>query len=332
MGVVYRGRHLKLPREVAIKMVNARDNNDLRRLTPRFEREAFIQSQLDHPGIVKVYDYIVTEGTYYIVMEYVVGQSLAQLLRSRTAPMPIARTLRLFEQIVNAVAYAHNFVYRDQDGASHRGIIHRDLKPANILVTPDERTKITDFGIVKFANTDTTGTFGVPYGTPHYVSPEQAEGDLVDQRSDIYSLGTILYEMLTGSPPFGRADDSGARMQVLRAHIKEPPRPPSEFNPEINPEVEGIVLRALEKKPERRFATATEFLRAVRHALGSITGDNEAPSGALTSSLSRLGTRNLDESATGRLHVRRSYVTQPLRAAQCAACGAEASPDQKRCE
>src|ERR671917_2946511 len=156
MGVVFRGRHTKLPREVAIKSISPRAGSDLRSLRHRFEREAFIQSQLDHPGIVKIYDYIVAEQTYYIVMEYVEGRSLAQLLKQEEGrPLVCERALSLFDQILTAVTYAHTFTYQDQDGAAHRGIIHRDLKPPNILVTPDDKIKITDFGIVKVVGSET---------------------------------------------------------------------------------------------------------------------------------------------------------------------------------
>ena len=202
MGIVYRGQHTKLPREVAIKSISPRTgDHDLRHLRHRFEREAYIQSQLDHPGIVKIYDYIVAEQTYHIVMEYVEGRSLAQLLKHEGRPLSCERALNFIDQILTAVVYAHTFIYQDQDSASHRGIIHRDLKPPNIMVTPEDRIKITDFGIVKLVGAETTDTFGASYGSPRYVSPEQAEGREVDQRSDIYSLGIILYEMLTAAPP-----------------------------------------------------------------------------------------------------------------------------------
>src|SRR5918912_3103877 len=115
MGVVYRGRHTKLPREVAIKSINASDSSDLRRLRPRFEKEAYIQSQLDHPGIVKIYDYVVAEQTYYIVMEFVEGRSLAQVLARETRPFPLERALDIFEQILDAIGCAHTFAYQDQD-------------------------------------------------------------------------------------------------------------------------------------------------------------------------------------------------------------------------
>ena len=151
MGVVYRGRHEKLPRVVAIKSISPRGTHDLRRLRHRFEREAYVQAQLDHPGIVKIYDYIVSEQAYFIVMEYVEGRSLAQLIAEHPAGLPAERALDLFEQILDAVSYAHTFVYRDEGGQAHRGIVHRDLKPPNIMVTPGDRIKITDFGIVSWS-------------------------------------------------------------------------------------------------------------------------------------------------------------------------------------
>jgi hypothetical protein len=338
MGEVFRGRHTKLPREVAIKSISPRARaQDLRSLRHRFEREAFIQSQLDHPGIVKIYDYIVAEQIYYIVMEYVEGSSLAQLLAHETRPLTAERALYLFDQILTAVAYAHSFTYKDQEGNSHRGIIHRDFKPANLLVTPQDRVKITDFGIVKLVGADTTDTFGTGYGSPRYVSPEQAQGLPVDQRSDLYSLGVILYEMLAGAPPFGNAEDKLTRTEVLRAHAERAPRPPSEINREVTPEVEAIILRALEKEPANRFQTAAEFLRAVRLARARDAGDviEEAQATVATQVFRPVGTHELDGSEVGGDHtVRQSYATQPIHGRACAACGAEAEgvePDCRVC-
>src|SRR5215204_5858838 len=273
MGVVYRGRHEKLPRVVAIKSINPRGAHDLRRLRHRFEREAYVQAQLDHPGVVKIYDYIVSEQTYFIVMEFVDGRSLAQCIAEHPGGLGVERSLDLFEQILEAVSYAHTFVYRDENGATHQGIVHRDLKPPNIMVTDGDRIKVTDFGIVKLVGASATDTSKIAYGSPRYVSPEQAAGEHLDQRSDIYSLGVILYEMLTGEPPFGGrvgAKDGWARTEILKAHREQPPRPPTELNPEVPLAVERVVMRALEKKPERRFASAADFLRAVRKARGRV--------------------------------------------------------------
>jgi serine/threonine protein kinase len=331
MGVVYRGQHTKLPREVAIKSINPRaGDHDLRHMRHRFEREAFIQSQLDHPGIVKIYDYIVAEQTYYIVMEYVEGRSLAQLIKQEEGrPLACERALSLFDQILTAVTYAHTFTYRDQDGATHRGIIHRDLKPPNILVTPDDKIKITDFGIVKVVGSETTDTFGGGYGSPRYVSPEQAEGLEVDQRSDIYSLGVILYEMLTGGPPFGNEREPLTRTEILRAHVELPPPLPTEINPLIPLEVESIILCALEKDPAGRYATATDFLRAIRTArerdLSDVTEEVEAP----PKTYRPVGTHELYESVDNT--VRQDYITQPIRSGSCAACGTEAQADEEYC-
>ncbi len=329
MGVVYRGHHLKLPREVAIKSISAASQRDLRRLRSRFEKEAFIQSQLDHPGIVKIYDYIVAADTYYIVMEFVEGRSLAQLLERDVCPLPLGRALDLFEQVLEAMAYAQQFVYQDQDGSSHRGLIHRDLKPANMLITSDDRVKITDFGIVKLAGTEKTNT-GANYGSPEYVSPEQAEGAHVDPRSDIYSLGVILYEMLTGAPPFHDQGGRLSQLDIVRAHIHQPPRPPSELNQQVTPELETVILRALEKRRENRFASAAEFLAAVRRARGrEAAGPVEGDADARTARPST-GTQEVVAPTVPEV-VRESYSTQPVKALACPACGHAAEATDTRC-
>ncbi|HEX3560142.1 MAG TPA: protein kinase [Pyrinomonadaceae bacterium] len=335
MGVVYRGRHEKLPRVVAIKSINPRGTHDLRRLRHRFEREAYVQAQLDHPGIVKIYDYIVSEQTYYIVMEYVEGNSLAQVIKEHAGGLAQERALNLFEQILDAVSYAHTFVYRDEGGEMRRGIVHRDLKPPNILVAPGDRIKVTDFGIVKLVGAEATDTSKISYGSPRYVSPEQAAGEQLDQRSDIYSLGVILYEMLTGEPPFGgRADEKAerrTRTEILRAHRDEQPRPPSELNPSVTPAVERVVLRALEKKPERRFDTAADFLRALRRARG------REPGTVTASSVQTDATAALDAKETAVLGettdelLRGPYHTQPIVSEVCPACGEEVKRDDGVC-
>jgi hypothetical protein len=331
MGVVYRGQHLKLPREVAIKSINATDRRDARRLKARFEKEAFVQSQLDHPNIVKVYDYIVAEQTYYIVMEYVEGRSLAKLLAREASPLPVERALNLFEQILKALTYAQNFDYRDQGNSLHHGLIHRDLKPGNILITPDDRAKITDFGIVKLVGSEQTGTLGGAYGSPEYVSPEQAQDKPVDIRSDIYSLGVILYELLAGEPPFCCNDDARSQMEILKAHLHEPPRPPSALNPQVTPEIETVILRALEKSPERRFADAAEFWRALRRARGLDTGGLDEIENAQLASRNATGTQELFETVTKHVE-RENYETQPIGVVICAACGAKASFADRHCK
>jgi serine/threonine protein kinase len=329
MGVVYRGHHVQLPREVAIKSIDARMGSDPLRLKARFEKEAYVQSQLDHPGIVKIYDYIASEDVYYIVMEYVEGRSLAQLMTREASSLTTARALDFFEQMLAAISYAHTFVYRDQDGSMHRGLVHRDLKPANILITPQDSVKITDFGIVKLVGADATDTLG-SYGSPEYVSPEQADGKPVDQRSDIYSLGIILYEMLTGSPPFWNKTGMLSHTDIVRMHIESTPQPPSERNPRITPEIEAVILRALEKRAEHRFPTAEDFLRAVREArTHAVFGAGTQRAGAPTEQIEDASP--LTDDVSTQHASRESYITQPIGALNCPACGAKAEPGDRNC-
>jgi serine/threonine protein kinase len=331
MGVVYRGHHLQLPREVAIKSIDARNQEALTRLKHRFEKEAFVQSQLDHPGIVKVYDYIVDERAYYIVMEYVEGRSLAQLLAQGARPLSVNRALDFFEQMLAAISYAHEFVYLDRDGSTHRGLVHRDLKPANILITPEGNVKITDFGIVKLVGAEATDTLGDSYGSPEYVSPEQAEGLTVDQRSDIYSLGVILYEMLTGTPPFWNKTSTLSHTDIVRMHIERAPQPPSERDAQVTSEVEAVILRALEKNPERRFTTAQEFLQAVRRTRGHAeTFKKQRAELGPTDELAHEAISSSHD-ASIRATTRESYVTQPIGATICPMCGASVSPGDEKC-
>lgn len=333
MGVVYRGRHEKLQRAVAVKSISPKGTHDLRRLRHRFEREAFVQAQLDHPGIVKIYDYIVSEQSYFIVMEYVDGRSLAQLIKENPGGIEPERALGIFEQILSAVSYAHTFTYRDEAGATHQGIVHRDLKPPNIMVTDGDRIKVTDFGIVKLVGAEATDTSKIAYGSPRYVSPEQAAGEPLDQRSDIYSLGVILYEMLTGRPPFGPRDaPEGEKLtptEILRAHREMIPKPPAQLNHSITSSVEGVVLRALEKKPERRFATAEDFLRALRRARG-LAFDGESNAARVTSRTDEAKATGVLGETTDEL-LRDSYHTQPITHEPCPSCGESSGSEDGRC-
>jgi len=333
MGVVYRGRHEKLQRAVAVKSINPKGTHDLRRLRHRFEREAFVQAQLDHPGIVKIYDYIVSEQSYFIVMEYVEGRSLAQVIKENPDGIEPERALDMFEQILSAVSYAHTFTYRDEAGATHHGIVHRDLKPPNIMVTDGDRVKVTDFGIVKLVGAEATDTSKIAYGSPRYVSPEQAAGEQLDQRSDIYSLGVILYEMLTGQPPFGPRGEGKEKWtptEILRAHRELQPTPPSQSNPSVTQAVEAVVMRALEKKPERRFATAEDFLRALRRARGRATEPEKTSAARVTARADGAkGTGVLGET-TDELSSD-PYHTQPITHEPCPSCGESVGNDGGRC-
>ncbi|MGH9802860.1 MAG: protein kinase domain-containing protein, partial [Blastocatellia bacterium] len=262
MGELYLGRHTRLAREVIIKTIRTEDFSprQVEHLRERLEREAFVQSQLDHPNIVRVYDFIAIGDTTCIVMEYVPGRDLRKMITRETGPIPDYRALKLFKQVLAAIDYAHNFIYTDKSGARHQGIIHRDLKPANILVTPDDIVKVTDFGIVKVRGVKGGTQMGFNPGTPEYMSPEQARGRELDHRSDIYALGVVLYEMLTGRVPF-EGDGSGTSdYEIRRGHIEMAVPAMAEFYPGISSELEKIVFKSLEKNPDDRFQTARQFL------------------------------------------------------------------------
>lgn len=278
MGELYLGRHTRLAREVIIKTIRTEDFSpkQIEHLRDRLEREAFVQSQLDHPNIVRVYDFIASGDTTCIVMEYVPGRDLRKMIMRETGPIADYRALKLFKQVLAAIDYAHNFIYLDKTGARHQGIIHRDLKPANILVTPDDVVKVTDFGIVKVRGVKGGTQMGFNPGTPEYMSPEQARGRELDHRSDIYSLGVVVYEMLTGHVPF-EGDGSGTSdYEIRRGHIEMPVPPMADYYPGIPAELEKVVLKALEKEPDDRYQTAHQFRELIEEyeqtGLAKITG------------------------------------------------------------
>lgn len=262
MGELYLGRHTRLAREVIIKTIRTEDFSprQVEHLRDRLEREAFIQSQLDHPNIVRVYDFIAVGDTTCIVMEYVPGRDLRKMISRETGPIAASRAIKLFKQVLAAVDYAHHFIYQDKSGERHRGIIHRDLKPANILVTPDDHVKVTDFGIVKVRGVKGGTQMGFNPGTPEYMSPEQARGRDLDQRSDIYSLGVVFYEMLTGHVPFEDDGSGTSDYEIRRGHIELPVPPLSKYYPGVSSELEKIVFKALEKNPDDRYQTGQQFL------------------------------------------------------------------------
>jgi eukaryotic-like serine/threonine-protein kinase len=265
MGELYLGRHTRLAREVVIKTIRTEDFNprQIEHLRERLEREALTQSQLDHQNIVRVYDFIAIGETTCIVMEFVPGRDLRKMILNETGPIPPKRALHLFKQILEAINYAHNFDYLDKTGERHSGIIHRDLKPANILVTPEDLVKVTDFGIVKVRGVKGGTQMGFNPGTPEYMSPEQARGRDLDHRSDIYSLGIVLYEMLTGRVPFDVEGSGTSDYEIRRGHIELAVPPLSKFKPGIPTALETIVFKALEKNPDDRFQTASQFLEAI---------------------------------------------------------------------
>lgn len=256
MGTVYRARHLLIDRVVAVKVLSQRFVED-DAAQMRFRREAKASGRLQHPNAVAVTDFgQSSDGYVYIVMELLEGRTLREIL-AKDAPLDTARAVALMLQAAAAVGAAHE-----------AGIIHRDLKPANIFIVQNSEmpavVKVLDFGIAKLAaenweedESHTLTQVGAMIGTPRYMSPEQCDGAELTPAADVYSLGVILYEMLTGAVPFS----GSTPLAIAMKHTSELPRPPREFVSSIPPELEAVVLHALEKAPEKRPADATEFRR-----------------------------------------------------------------------
>src|SRR5215207_9964070 len=248
MADVYCAEDTQLGRKVAVKLLYRRFAED-EEFVERFRREASSAAGLQHPNIVGVFDRGEWGGTYYIAMEFLDGRTLKQLVREHGAmPPDLATDITL--QVLRAAKFAHK-----------RGVVHRDIKPHNVILDAEGRAKVTDFGIARAGASDMTET-GSIMGTAQYLSPEQAQGQPVSPRSDLYSIGVMLYELLTGRVPF----EAESPVTIALKHVSEPPIPPAELNPAISPALEAVVLRALEKDPARRFADADEFAAALQDA------------------------------------------------------------------
>jgi eukaryotic-like serine/threonine-protein kinase len=271
MAEVHRGRDLRLGREVAVKVLRsdlARDPS----FQVRFRREAQAAASLNHPAIVAVYDTgedrTGSGATPYIVMEYVEGDTLRDVLR-REGRLDPQHAMELTADICGALDFSHR-----------NGIVHRDVKPGNVMITPDGAVKVMDFGIAR-AVSDSAATMtstAAVIGTAQYLSPEQARGEGVDARSDVYSVGCLLYELVTGAPPF----TGDSPVSVAYQHVREDPRLPSSINPVIPPALDAILLKAMSKNPANRYQSAAEMrndlLRAVagqRVEATPVMGDNE---------------------------------------------------------
>ncbi|MCX7803593.1 MAG: protein kinase [Planctomycetota bacterium] len=247
MGVVYRARQLSLDRPVALKVLpKGLSNNE--EFVKRFVREARAAASLIHPNVVQVYAVGEDHGTHYFAMEFVEGASLDNLMRK-------GRRFSVAEAVEIAAAVARALVV-----ASERGIVHRDIKPGNIMIDRHGTVKVTDFGLARATGDLQNVTLpGYVVGTPAYMSPEQASGGHVDCRSDMYSLGVVLYEVLTGTSPFKSDSIAG----LIFKHLNEMPKPPGQVNPAVPPQLDAVVMKCLAKRPEDRFATPKELLRAL---------------------------------------------------------------------
>jgi beta-lactam-binding protein with PASTA domain len=240
---VYLARDLLLDRPVALKVLFPELSADAT-FVERFRREAQAAANLSHPNIVPVFDWGQSESTYFIVMEYVDGEALSAIIRSQ-GPLDQTQSASIAADIAKALSYAHR-----------HGVVHRDVKPGNVLITSDGQVKVTDFGIARAMGADEQVTqTGLVMGTATYFSPEQAQGLEVDGRSDIYSLGVVLYEMLTGRAPF----TGDSPVAIAYQHVRETPPPPRSINPAISASLEVIVSQAMAKIPAERYQTADEF-------------------------------------------------------------------------
>src|SRR6267378_2634763 len=250
MGAVYLAEQPGLGREVAIKeLLQAADPVALR----RFLQEAQVMARTSHPNLVQVHDMELQGNINYLVLEFVRGRSLRDWMNQ--APIPPPQVFAVMHGVLQALDYAHR-----------HAIVHRDMKPENVLISDEGMVKVADFGIARL--TDDTGVggtatkTGTTVGTPQYMSPEQVASSKVDGRSDLYSAGIVFYELVAGQPPFTASDTDGP-FTLMAKHVQAPPRPPSVFQPGLNPELEEVILKSLAKRPEDRFQTGQEFDEAM---------------------------------------------------------------------
>ena len=247
MADVYCAHDEHLGRDVALKMLHRRFAQD-QEFVERFRREASAAAGLQHGNVVAVYDRGEFDGTYYIAMEFLRGRTLKDLI-TQESPLDQTRALDITVQILRAAGFGHR-----------RGVIHRDFKPQNVIIDDEDRVKVTDFGIARAGASEITET-GSIMGTAQYLSPEQAQGTSAEEASDLYSIGVMLFEMVTGQLPF----DGESAVAVALRHLTEPPPPVHQLRPDVHPALEAVILQALAKDPRQRFQDADSFIAALEH-------------------------------------------------------------------
>lgn len=269
MGVVYRANDPMLNRMVAIKTINTEEagHEGMAEYEARFYTEAKAAGGLNHPNIIIIYDIGKSGHLVYMAMEYIEGRELREMLADGK-PLPVAQAVDIAAQVGEGLAYAHQ----------HQ-VVHRDIKPANIMITPEGRAKIADFGIARMRSSETRTQTGVILGSPKYISPEQVVGKRADHRSDIFSLGVILYECITGSTPFNGEGLSALMYQITN----HDPSPPSASNPQVPVMLDYIIAKVLAKSPEARYQSAADFANDLRECKAQIeTGQAGLGAGLMT--------------------------------------------------
>jgi ABC-type sugar transport system substrate-binding protein/predicted Ser/Thr protein kinase len=288
MATVYKAFQPSINRYVALKVIRLDGSSQHEEFRQRFAREAEVIASLEHIHILPIYAYGISDDMAYLAMRWLRGGSLSELLRRER--LPLDRVADIFKQIASGLSYAHS-----------KGVIHRDLKPSNIMLDDGGNAYLTDFGLAKLAESSEEITrSGTIVGTPAYMSPEQLRGEPLDYRSDIYSVGVLLYNMVAGRLPFDTS--SSDLVSIIYQHLEKPPTPPSEFNPDVPPGVEEVILKALQKNRDDRFNSADEMARALNIALGRPGSTDSLPA------LTRTGQRT-KPNLPARRSRRRTWIT-----------------------
>ncbi|MCX7943006.1 MAG: SUMF1/EgtB/PvdO family nonheme iron enzyme [Deltaproteobacteria bacterium] len=284
MGVVFHAIHNLSGQEVAIKMLPPELSKD-DGIRSRFINEARLLAKLDHPNIVTLYNFLEEDQKFYLIMQFVRGKTLEEYIKER-GKLSIDEVVNIFSQVCDALGYAHQM-----------GVVHRDIKPANIMITPDMRVKVMDFGIAKLTGGTRLTATGIAVGTVWYMSPEQIRGAELDARSDLYSLGVTLFEALTGKVPF----DSESDYEVRKCHVEVNPPSPLIINNSLPKAAETILLKVLSKNPDDRYQSAQEFKKAIESLRSS-------PYIITPESQSQIGAQDLAQKSKGRSWIKISSV------------------------